>query len=96
MKFIIENLKLNIHEKNEENLTALDICKNQKNKMGIELLEKYVDPHKDSKGNPIIDKEGGTIVQPNAGFVIVANCMKTESKVYLNMTSHELVLDASE
>lgn len=41
-------------------------------------------------GKPIIDEEGGCMIQPNPGFVI-----KTKSqnygKIFVNMCSHEMV-----
>lgn len=46
--------------------------------------------HTDADGNPIIDEEGGAVVQPNAGFVIKTKDA-TGGKVFVNMTYHDLV-----
>ena len=55
-----------------------------------ELKGVYQETYNDKDGNPIIDKEGGATIQPNAGFVV-----KTQDdqggKVFVNMTHHELV-----
>lgn len=52
--------------------------------------KKYESAHETPDGKPIIDKEGGAVIQPEAGFVVKT---KDEGghKVFLNMTSHELV-----
>jgi len=41
-------------------------------------------------GKPIIDEEGGAVIQPNPGFVIKTKD-ETGQKVFINMTHHELV-----
>ena len=49
--------------------------------------EKYVDEN----GNPIIDKEGGAIVQPQKGFVIKTKDLNSGVKIFINITSHDLI-----
>mmetsp|Transcript_18266 Transcript_18266/g.31248 ORF Transcript_18266/g.31248 Transcript_18266/m.31248 type:complete len:464 (-) Transcript_18266:43-1434(-) len=46
---------------------------------------------KDPSGKPVIDEEGGAVVQPEPGFVIKTRDLKDKSKVFLNFTHHELV-----
>ena len=53
-------------------------------------LQSYYDSHKDANGKPIIDEEGGAMIQPEAGFVVKTKD-KNGQKVFINMTSHELV-----
>lgn len=95
MKFILDSLRLNIHEKNTCKLTALDICKQNKNEEGMMLLENFKDANTGPNGEPIIDDEGGTIIQPNVGFVLQAHYKDKIHNAYLNMTSHELVQKAT-
>ena len=50
----------------------------------------YEEKYTDANGNPIVDEEGGAVIQPLAGFVV-----KTKDsdggKVFVNMTYHDLV-----
>ena len=41
--------------------------------------------HTDANGNPIIDEEGGAVIQPKAGFVIKTKDT-TGGKVFVNFT----------
>ena len=52
----------------------------------VDNIEKY----NDADGNPIIDEEGGAVIQPVAGFVIKTKD-HTGCKVFVNFTSHDLV-----
>ena len=45
----------------------------------------------DEKGNPIIDPEGGAMIQPNPGFVVKTKDLKSGTKVFINMTHHDIV-----
>jgi len=45
---------------------------------------------KDEDGNPILDKEGGTVVQPEKGFV-VKTWAQNVGKIFINMCSHEWI-----
>ena len=42
-------------------------------------------------GKPIVDAEGGAVVQPKKGFVVKSKDVKTGGKVFVNMTQHEFV-----
>ena len=42
-------------------------------------------------GKPIVDSEGGAVVQPEKGFVVKTKDVKTGGKVFVNMTKHEFV-----
>ena len=44
----------------------------------------------DENGNPIIDSEGGAVVQPLEGFVVKTKD-STGQKIFVNMTHHDLV-----
>lgn len=44
----------------------------------------------DKDGNPIIDSEGGAVIQPLAGFVVKTKD-QTGEKVFVNMTHHSIV-----
>ena len=44
----------------------------------------------DANGKPIIDSEGGSIIQPVAGFVIKTKDNNGQ-KVFVNMTQHEFI-----
>ena len=37
-------------------------------------------------GKPIIDSEGGTVIQPRKGFVVKTKDEKTGGKLFINMT----------
>lgn len=37
-------------------------------------------------GQPIIDPEGGTVIQPNKGFVVKTKDVKSGGKMFINMT----------
>ena len=53
-------------------------------------LAEFSEQNVDKNGKPIIDKEGGAIVQPTQGFVVKTKD-QNGNKVFINMTSHELV-----
>lgn len=55
-----------------------------------EQLQTYYEKYTDAQGKPIIDEEGGAMVQPSAGYVVKTKD-KNNQKVFINMTSHELV-----
>ena len=42
-------------------------------------------------GKPVVDAEGGAVVQPEKGFVVKTKDVKTGGKVFVNMTKHEWV-----
>ena len=42
-------------------------------------------------GQPIIDPEGGTVIQPGKGFVVKTKDVKSGGKVFINMTQHDIV-----
>ena len=42
-------------------------------------------------GKPIIDSEGGTVIQPTKGFVVKTKDVNSGGKMFINMTSHEHV-----
>lgn len=42
-------------------------------------------------GQPFVDAEGGTVIQPKAGFVVKTKDTKTGGKMFINMTQHEHV-----
>ena len=44
----------------------------------------------DKDGNPIIDEEGGAVIQPLAGFVVKTKD-QTGQKIFVNMTHHAIV-----
>lgn len=48
-------------------------------------LQNYYDTHKDANGKPIIDEEGGAMIQPDSGFVVKTKD-RTGQKVFVNMT----------
>jgi len=52
--------------------------------------QKYDNAHETPDGKPAIDGEGGAVIQPSAGFVVKTKDQNGQ-KVFLNMTSHELV-----
>lgn len=52
--------------------------------------------HVGPDGKPIIDKEGGATIQPEKGFVVKTFDVKSNGKVFVNMTSHELIEPMSE
>jgi len=54
------------------------------------MQKQYTDSHVDKDGNPIIDEEGGCVVQPKEGFVIKTKDQSGQ-KIFVNMTHHELV-----
>lgn len=56
-----------------------------------EVLQSQLQEHTDANGNPIIDEEGGAVIQPKSGFVVKTKDMKSGTKVFVNMTHHELV-----
>jgi hypothetical protein len=45
---------------------------------------------KDKDGNPCLDSEGGWFIQPDKGFVVKTKD-QTGQKVFVNMTSHEII-----
>ena len=47
--------------------------------------------YNDADGNPIIDEEGGAVIQPLSGFVVKTKDIKTQVKEFINMTCHELI-----
>lgn len=53
-------------------------------------LNNYYQSNLDKNGKPIIDEEGGSIVQPVAGFVVKTKD-ENGAKVFVNMTQHEVV-----
>jgi hypothetical protein len=53
-------------------------------------LQKNYENFVDANGKPLVDAEGGAIVQPTAGFVVKTKD-KNGEKVFINMTMHELV-----
>ena len=53
-------------------------------------MQSYQESHLDENGKPIIDNEGGAIIQPEAGFVVKTKDA-TGQKVFINMTKHEVV-----
>lgn len=42
-------------------------------------------------GKPIVDEEGGAVVQPDKGFVVKTKDVKTGGKVFVNMCHHDFV-----
>ena len=42
-------------------------------------------------GKPIIDAEGGATIQPEPAFVVKTVDVQNGGKVFVNMTSHELI-----
>ena len=50
-----------------------------------------VDQYNDADGNPIIDEEGGAMIQPNPGFVVKTKDMLTGGKIFINFTSHDII-----
>lgn len=60
-------------------------------KMPEELARAQAQPHTDANGNPIVDEEGGAVIQPKAGFVVKTKDLKSGTKVFVNMTHHEIV-----
>ena len=50
------------------------------------IQEKFTDEN----GKPIVDSEGGAVIQPEAGFVVKTKD-KDGQKVFINMTMHEMV-----
>ena len=46
---------------------------------------------KGADGKPLVDSEGGTTIQPTKGFVVKTKDVKTGGKMFINMTSHEIV-----
>lgn len=55
-----------------------------------ERLSHLQENFNDADGNPIIDDEGGAVIQPNQGFVIKTKD-STGQKIFINMTYHDLV-----
>lgn len=53
-------------------------------------LQTHYENFTDANGKPIIDQEGGAMIQPVPGFVVKTKD-KTGQKVFINMTTHELV-----
>lgn len=53
-------------------------------------LASYQEKYTDENGNPIIDNEGGAVIQPTPGFVVKTKDGNGQ-KVFINMTSHELI-----
>lgn len=56
-----------------------------------DLTKVYKEKYVDANGNPIIDKEGGAIVQPKEGFVIKTKDLNSGVKIFINITSHDLI-----
>ena len=42
-------------------------------------------------GKPVVDKEGGMVIQPEKGFVVKTKDVNTKGKVFVNMTKHDHV-----
>lgn len=55
------------------------------------LKQAQVQQHVDANGKPIVDEEGGATIQPNSGFVVKTKDLKSGTKVFVNMTHHEIV-----
>lgn len=55
-----------------------------------EQLRTYQEQYTDAQGKPIIDEEGGAMIQPSPGFVVKTKDTNNQ-KVFINMTHHELV-----
>lgn len=53
-------------------------------------LASFQEKYTDEKGNPIVDSEGGAVIQPEAGFVVKTKD-KDGQKVFINMTEHEMI-----
>ena len=53
-------------------------------------MQSYQESHLDEHGRPIVDNEGGAVIQPEAGFVVKTKDA-TGQKVFINMTKHEVV-----
>ncbi|CDW72984.1 protein kinase domain protein [Stylonychia lemnae] len=53
-------------------------------------LQNQFESFVDANGNPIIDAEGGAMIQPQPGFVVKTKD-KNGQKVFINMTTHDLV-----
>ena len=49
------------------------------------------DQYNDENGNPIVDEEGGCVIQPKAGFVVKTKDVKDQSKVFVNFTFHDII-----
>jgi len=63
-------------------------------KMPEELLNmqnNFEEKYTDAEGNPIIDEEGGAVIQPTPGFVVKTKDINDQSKIFINMTHHDLV-----
>ena len=60
-------------------------------KMPEALAQTQVQQHTDADGNPIIDEEGGAMIQPKPGFVVKTKDLKSGTKVFVNITHHEIV-----
>ena len=53
-------------------------------------LQSHYENYTDANGKPIIDPEGGAMIQPLPGFVVKTKD-KTGAKVFINVTQHELI-----
>jgi hypothetical protein len=45
---------------------------------------------KNPDGSPVLDAEGGTLIQPDKGFVVKTKD-RTGAKIFINFTKHELI-----
>lgn len=55
------------------------------------LQQMQMDRYTDEHGNPIIDEEGGAVIQPLEGFVVKSKDVRSGEKVFVNMTHHSIV-----
>ena len=53
-------------------------------------MQSYQESYLDENGRPIVDSEGGAVIQPEAGFVVKTKDA-TGQKVFVNMTKHEVI-----
>ena len=54
------------------------------------LNSAHLPNQKTADGKPVLDEEGGALVQPDKGFVVKTKDA-SGAKVFINMTSHEFV-----
>lgn len=55
------------------------------------MQQMQADKYNDEHGNPIIDEEGGAVIQPLEGFVVKTKDTASGEKVFVNMTHHSIV-----
>jgi hypothetical protein len=56
-----------------------------------EMQQMQAERYNDEHGNPIIDEEGGAVIQPLEGFVVKSKDTASGEKVFVNMTHHSIV-----